>query len=531
MTKLAADTVAIHRLTVRAGRGQQTMVDTLRDNLQNADWPHADRDSWVFIRRLQASGSGRQLPQQLCEQTKQYLNQAHNTDEVMRFAGLTELLAALLTDLLRGGAGFYWYWRRWEHWFDLPTPRALYVVMSEHLALLPSISARLAIRGQLPAVWLSLDEADSRQLAVELAGLNGFSLPSARNLTAVLAGEIKSEANQQMLSVNLTTLTTQLYWPSGLLARWRNVLQGLEVSDSRYQLALCLIGQEVAPLLLQQQPAKLLATLSAYFSPPAHAVRTRIDQEPVATKLNALVAPLAASALSKSSPSSSQTAETRPQSGGDQMVPAGALTRDKALGSAKSQYRTEQREESPGQAATALDVSGAKQAMAQDLDPAVQAVAEPAFARFDTMQGGLLYLLNMLNRPEMRSLMVEHAETLPSAWAWLYRLGQELQLREDDALVDFIALQLGLENHLALSQLPALPDREQVLNQARRWYGKTGVWQAGLLALTAQVQYSPSHIDLYAPMTAIRLPVRLAGLDINPGWLPWLGRVVSFHYD
>jgi hypothetical protein len=32
-------------------------------------------------------------------------------------------------------------------------------------------------------------------------------------------------------------------------------------------------------------------------------------------------------------------------------------------------------------------------------------------------------------------------------------------------------------------------------------------------------------------MNAIRLPVRLAGLDINPGWLPWLGRVVSFHYD
>ena len=24
---------------------------------------------------------------------------------------------------------------------------------------------------------------------------------------------------------------------------------------------------------------------------------------------------------------------------------------------------------------------------------------------------------------------------------------------------------------------------------------------------------------------------RLAGLDIDPGWLPWIGRVVSFHYD
>jgi hypothetical protein len=31
-------------------------------------------------------------------------------------------------------------------------------------------------------------------------------------------------------------------------------------------------------------------------------------------------------------------------------------------------------------------------------------------------------------------------------------------------------------------------------------------------------------------MSAVRLPVRLAGLDINPGWVPWLGRVVTFHY-
>jgi hypothetical protein len=24
--------------------------------------------------------------------------------------------------------------------------------------------------------------------------------------------------------------------------------------------------------------------------------------------------------------------------------------------------------------------------------------------------------------------------------------------------------------------------------------------------------------------------IRRAGLDIDPGWVPWLGRVVSFHY-
>jgi hypothetical protein len=28
----------------------------------------------------------------------------------------------------------------------------------------------------------------------------------------------------------------------------------------------------------------------------------------------------------------------------------------------------------------------------------------------------------------------------------------------------------------------------------------------------------------------VSLPVRLAGLDANPGWYPELGRVVTFHY-
>jgi hypothetical protein len=31
-------------------------------------------------------------------------------------------------------------------------------------------------------------------------------------------------------------------------------------------------------------------------------------------------------------------------------------------------------------------------------------------------------------------------------------------------------------------------------------------------------------------MSSVRLEIRLAGLDLDPGWVPWLGRVVSFHY-
>jgi hypothetical protein len=28
----------------------------------------------------------------------------------------------------------------------------------------------------------------------------------------------------------------------------------------------------------------------------------------------------------------------------------------------------------------------------------------------------------------------------------------------------------------------------------------------------------------------VNIDIRLAGLDLNPGWLPWLGKIVQFHF-
>lgn len=54
---------------------------------------------------------------------------------------------------------------------------------------------------------------------------------------------------------------------------------------------------------------------------------------------------------------------------------------------------------------------------------------------------------------------------------------------------------------------------------------------AAPLPCRAQLYASPSHVDLVAPLDAISLPARLAGLDRDPGWQPSLGRVVSFHFE
>jgi hypothetical protein len=41
---------------------------------------------------------------------------------------------------------------------------------------------------------------------------------------------------------------------------------------------------------------------------------------------------------------------------------------------------------------------------------------------------------------------------------------------------------------------------------------------------------SSTHIDLVMSMRQISVPIRAAGLDGNPGWVPELGRIVTFHF-
>ena len=51
-----------------------------------------------------------------------------------------------------------------------------------------------------------------------------------------------------------------------------------------------------------------------------------------------------------------------------------------------------------------------------------------------------------------------------------------------------------------------------------------------LLARDGEVAIATSHIDVRMPLDQVRLSVRLSGLDANPGFVPALGRVITFHF-
>jgi hypothetical protein len=69
------------------------------------------------------------------------------------------------------------------------------------------------------------------------------------------------------------------------------------------------------------------------------------------------------------------------------------------------------------------------------------------------------------------------------------------------------------------------------LIECRRWLRRdAGIGLASLVLRRSLVTITPTHVDLWFPLDAVDIRIRRAGLDVDPGWVPWLGRVVLFHY-
>jgi hypothetical protein len=66
----------------------------------------------------------------------------------------------------------------------------------------------------------------------------------------------------------------------------------------------------------------------------------------------------------------------------------------------------------------------------------------------------------------------------------------------------------------------------------RRWLRRHArIGLADLVLRSAKLSLTPTHADVYFDPSNVSLSVRRAGLDLDPGWLPWFGRIVSFHYE
>jgi hypothetical protein len=144
-----------------------------------------------------------------------------------------------------------------------------------------------------------------------------------------------------------------------------------------------------------------------------------------------------------------------------------------------------------------------------------------------TVAGGLLFLLPVLERVGFAAWCAQRGSAEPEpdvvAAAVLQLLLARLGVDEEDPVW---ALAAPFRLH------PARRDAASWLTRCRRYVRRRAhIGLASLVVRPARIAVTATHADVFFPLSAADARTRRAGLDIDPGWVPWFGRVVAFHYE
>jgi hypothetical protein len=157
--------------------------------------------------------------------------------------------------------------------------------------------------------------------------------------------------------------------------------------------------------------------------------------------------------------------------------------------------------------------------------------------RSRTRAAGLLFVLRVLEQRGLPAWL--DADPMRAAAAWparvFARLLSRLRVPADDPawMLASDAARGGGGRDGAEGAVSANADPAAFwLRECRRWLrlgARIGladlVLRPGLLSITR------THVDVWLDPEQADMRIRRAGLDLDPGWVPWLGRVVCFHYD
>ena len=170
---------------------------------------------------------------------------------------------------------------------------------------------------------------------------------------------------------------------------------------------------------------------------------------------------------------------------------------------------------------------------------APEAEAEARAERHLTRWGGLLFLLSVLDELELPAELA--AAPRPLAWT-LHLLALALvPLETDDPAALAFA---GLAPEAEPPTLAEPPEEHELraasalaarlADELADRLGEPDVPAAELLefvcARRGEIVFEPGWIELRLPLEEVSVELRRAGLDLDPGWLPWLGAVLRFVY-
>ena len=162
-----------------------------------------------------------------------------------------------------------------------------------------------------------------------------------------------------------------------------------------------------------------------------------------------------------------------------------------------------------------------------------------------TDYGGLLFLVGVLEDSGVLQDMLQHPAMVGRPFRWmLQRLAMALvpaQL-DDPAVRVFSGMELGNED---AGEDEGLPTEEEsaaihtwvawVADHLRRRVGTVDLPENELMAFVcrrpAEIVSDPGWIEVKFALREVSTEIRRAALDLDPGYIPWLGIVLRFRYE
>lgn len=184
-------------------------------------------------------------------------------------------------------------------------------------------------------------------------------------------------------------------------------------------------------------------------------------------------------------------------------------------------------------------------AVAEEMAPRIGAIAQPehvvplvvaecVFVGERTAAAGLFFLLNVLARLGIARLLQGTPALVESAFVarLLIRLAMRAGVDPADPAIRLLEAEVEL---LRLALTAPQPDDTTLLRSwslaIRRWCRQTGRLDVrDVVRRSGRVSVTRTDLDVSLPLAHADIRIRRIGLDIDPGWLPWFGRVVRFHY-
>ncbi len=492
-------------------RGSIEHKQVLLDALDHQHWGEDDQRI-IFINQLSVSGYWWELAQKIARETRDFSNQIasageqHFPDQLAIFSNYSEFIGHSIQCLLAGKNP--WYLKTWLKQEDLVADQVS--ILQHKIFELPAIFESLRKANQLTKLILTLNVSQLQGLVFSLGSVNpvllsptlDFQSPrkssllieSASKWIADLLSEISSAADSE----SKTKLIIQLV--SGLSV-WRFAPQ-LMSDDQLYREWFSAVVQ----IAREKAYPTLTLPLAGEGTGRAHLQVNFDDSSLIIDEANEK--PLLRIGSDIPSP-----------------LPRGRLGEGEDL----PQFFIQQ----TGLLFLINFLKAFNLALTPALSVIVPDITLPSASTQSSQRERGQFL--PLSEGEVRRGCEDRASFITNPWVLLYQAFQticnKLNCSMEKSLRDLIICISQLSDEDFYQQLEGCDHSENKLAEVlEQKLQSMNLWRADWMYLSARAEVNQAYINIYLDNSSVNLQLRLSGLDVNPGWVPWLGRVIYFHY-